>query len=670
MLQKLLLLLTLCLTTIGFSQTVVINEIDADTPGSDTEEFIELKSFDTGGVAQPNYSLNGYVLVFYNGSNNWVYRTIDLDGYVTDINGIIHFGNAEVSPSPAGDIPNNGIQNGPDAVAIYLGDDTDFPIDTATFDIPNLVDAIAHGTSDTAPAPLMSALGISVYVDENDGPGAIDADSVQRKNDGTYEVKEATPGVNNDGSGIVLNYVTVSTSQPSYTEGDSFNIVFTTSEPVQGEALIMNFSLTNENFSVGDFSGGLTVSIPVGQTTTQTGITLYDDSSDEGDEEALFQFATLPTGYVANNDNFIIRIYDINFATDPWGTPLNPTFDECTPQIPVGYYDSLEGLSGAALKQELQDIIADPSIVRLHSYADIWEILNAADRNPENNNQVWTIYREEPMAKLDQQNSSSVVGKWNREHIFCQSRGGFEVAMGDTADGISVWTSTGPNSTVDGVSDAHHIRAVNGQENSSRNNKNYGTVASGTVYTGPVGTQGSWKGDVARALFYMAVRFNGLNVVNGDPSEYLVDGTTPSGNIGDLATLLSWNVSDPADDFEMNRNNVIYDWQMNRNPFIDHPLLADYIFGANYGDPWNSALSNGSFTENTIKVYPNPTTDYLIVNGVQGMAKVEMYNLTGQIVLEQEFESEIRLNIDLASGVYFVKIKQQARAITKKIVVK
>ena len=44
--------------------------------------------------------------------------------------------------------------------------------------------------------------------------------------------------------------------------------------------------------------------------------------------------------------------------------------------------------------------------------------------------------------------------------------------------------------------------------------------------------------------FYMAVRFNGLNVLNGDPSEYLPSTTTSSGNIGDLATLLSWNVSD------------------------------------------------------------------------------------------------------------------------------
>jgi hypothetical protein len=102
----------------------------------------------------------------------------------------------------------------------------------------------------------------------------------------------------------------------------------------------------------------------------------------------------------ANNDNILIRVYDINFATDPWGTPLNPTDGIVTPQIPAGYYDSLEGLSGATLKQAVQDIIANPAVVRLHSYADMWEVLRDSDRNPENNNQIWAMYIEAPMAKV------------------------------------------------------------------------------------------------------------------------------------------------------------------------------------------------------------------------------------------------------------------------------
>ena len=667
--QKLLIYLFLLLGTTLYSQ-LVINEIDSDDAGTDDEEFVELKS------ATPNFSLDGYVLVFFNAtgsapySGNLSYNAIDLDGYETDFNGIFHLGNSLVSPAPLKIFLNQTVQNGPDVVALYLGNESDFPSNTPAT-ASNLVNALAYSDNGTRqPTALMTTLGITTCTNEN-ATSSVTTHSIQRKNDGTYEVKLPTPGRNNDGSGIVPNYITVSTSQSSYNEGDSFNLVFTSSQPVQNQDLIMNFTLNNGNFTNLDFSGGLTVMIPVGGTTTQTGIILANDGIDEGDEEMKFVLQSLPIGYVSYNNNTIFRVYDANFATDPWGTPLNPTYNVVTPTIPAGYYDSLEGLSGNALKLELQNIIANPAVVRLHSYADIWEIIRTSDRNPENSNQIWDMYLEIPMAKLDQQNTSSIVGKWNREHIFCQSRGGFEVANGDTADGINVWTTTSAASTVDGVSDAHHIRAENGQENSSRNNKNYGPTTTSTVYSGPAGTQGSWRGDVARALFYMAVRFDGLNVVNGDPSEYLPGGppNVASGNIGDLATLLTWNTTDPSDDFEMNRNNYIYTWQMNRNPFIDYPLLADYIFGANFGQPWSSTLSTQNTIENRVVVYPNPASEYLIVSGLDGSSRVEIYTITGQLVQSQDFENEIQLNLDLNTGMYLVKVTNGIQSTTKKIIV-
>lgn len=629
-------------------------------------EFVELKS-DT-----PNFSLDGYVLVFFNAgstapySNSVSYYAIDLDGYETDFNGIFHIGNNSVSPAPLKIFPNSTVQNGPDVVALYLGNDNDFPLNT-TATTTNLINALAYSGNSTQPSAMMTTLGITVCTNENIN-GLVTSQSIQRKNDGTYEVKAPTPGMNNDGSGITPNYITVSTSQSSYNEGDSFNFIFTTSQPVQNQNLIMNFTLNNGNFTMSDFSGGLTVMIPVGETTAQTGIILINDGIDEGDEEMKFVLQSLPIGYVSYNNNTIFRVYDANFTTDPWGTPLNPTYNIVAPTIPIGYYDSLEGLAGNALKQELQNIIANPTVVRLHSYADIWEILKSSDRNPQNNNQVWCIYTEVPYAKLDQQNTSSIVGKWNREHIFCQSRGGFEVANGDTADGINVWLPTSASNTVDGVSDAHHIRAVSGQENSSRNNKNYGSVNTSTVYAGPDGTQGSWRGDVARSLFYMAVRFESLNVVNGDPIE--LSSGNPSYQIGDLATLLTWNTSDPRDDFEMNRNNYIYTWQMNRNPFIDYPSLADYIFGANFGQPWSRTLSTQTPIENRVAVYPNPASEFLIISGLEGTSKVEIFTVTGQLLQTENFENETRVRLDLSAGMYLVKLSNGTQTTTRKIIVK
>ncbi|WP_396164541.1 endonuclease [Flavobacterium sp.] len=647
---------------------VVINEIDTDTPSSDVLEFVEIKS------ATPNFSLNGYVLVFFNAgssspySNTASYYALDLDGYSTDINGIATFGNPAISPSPQAIFPNATLQNGPDVVALYQDNASNFSTNTSAT-ATNLIDAIAYSNSgNTQPSALMTTLGISVCVNENATSSAV-THSIQRKNDGTYEVKIPTPGRPNDGSGIQLNTVTVTTSQSSYNEGQSFAIVFTTSQPIQNQPLVINLTLVNGNFLTNDYSGGLSVTIPVGSSTTQTMIQITDDTTDEGDEELLIDIQNVPSGYVINNDNIIIRIYDNDYSVQTFGTPLNPTFGLVTPTIPTGYYAALEGLSGSALKQALQNIIANPSVVRLHSYADIWDIIRTADQNPLNSNQVWCMYMESPMAKLDQQNGSSIVGKWNREHIFCQSRGGFEVALNDSADGINFWSSTSAAAVVDGVSDAHHIRVENGQENSSRNNKNYGTVNSATVYMGPTNTQGSWHGDVARALFYMAVRFNGLNLLNGDPSEYLPNTTTASGNIGDLATLLAWHHTDPRDDYEMNRNNYVYTWQMNRNPFIDYPLLADYLFGVNYGQQWFSTLSNPLISLTNVVVYPNPTSDFIKISGVEGFASAKVVTLTGQLLQSFEFEHEILWKCNWNPGLYLITITQGSQTITKKIVV-
>lgn len=665
--KKLLFTLFLVISTLSYSQ-VVINEIDPDTPSADTKEIIELKS------ATANFSLDGYVLVLYNAtstapySGTLSYYAIDLDGYSTDINGNFLIGNVLLSPTPSISIPDAMLQNGPDVIALYLGDATSFPIGT-TATATGLVDAIAYSNSATTqPTALMTALNLTVCVNENATSNAANH-SIQRKVDGTYEVKLPTPGMNNDGSGIPLNYMTTTFNASNYTEGQNVVITFTTTTPVTSTTTF-TIALNNGNFNSSDFSFDTNnqVTINSGSNTATKTITLIDDVLEEGDEELVLFISGLPVDVIANNNSIVRRVADTDFQIANFGTPLAPTYGQVSSTAPIGYYASLEGLSGAALKQAVQDIIANPSVVHLHSYADMWDIIRVADTNPLNSGQIWDMYLEVPMSKIDQQQGSSIVGKWNREHIFPQSRGGFVVAEGDFAEGINVWNTTSAASTVDGVSDAHHIRAENGQENSSRNNKNYGTVNSATVYAGPAGTQGSWRGDVARASFYMAVRFNGLNVVNGDPSE--TTGSNPSGNIGDLATLLTWNVSDKSDDFEMNRNNYVYTWQNNRNPFIDYPLLADYIFGANYGQPWFAALASESFETNAIKVFPNPASEHIFVSGLTGTSKVQIFSISGAKVLETTINTDQMLPINFESGMYFVKVSNEEKQIVKKIIVK
>jgi hypothetical protein len=658
MIKKYLLFLSLIGSFASYSQIVIINEIDSDTPSIDNLEFVELKT------QSPNTSLNGYVFVCFNGNPNSgfltslkSYYTMSLDGLTTDANGLVLIGSNDVSPYPSRTFGDNLLQNGADAIAIYTGTVDDFP-DGTLATTTNLVHALAYDTSDSDATELMALLGLTVQYNENEN-GNQTTESIQRKNDGMYETKFPTPGVPNDGSGIVFNGITISVPPAVYNEGSAVPITFTTQNPV-ATALTFSFTLNNSGFNTSDFTGNTTVVIPQGQTTVTTIITTIDDTLDEGDEEMKIRFGTLPSGFIRLNDNLKIEIIDNDFFVAPWGTPLNPTYGVVTSTAPSGYYASLEGKSGAILKQAIQDIIANPAVVRSHNYGDVNTILQTSDQNPLNGNEVWLMYKEIPRSKLLIQTTGNGVGKWNREHIYPQSRGGFANGTDDVADGISVWEATSAAVLLHGHSDAHSLRAEDATENSTRNNSDFGLGD----YNGFAGNAGSWKGDVARAVFYMSIRYNGLDVVNGNPPD------TTVGQLGDLATLLTWNTQDPSDDFEMNRNNFIYTWQVNRNPFIDFPQLANYVWGANAGQTWFASLANTTNEALSLMVYPNPASNYFMISGTTENGTVELINVSGQIILKKEFTPNQQIDLNVATGIYFAKIKVGGKEDFKKLIIK
>jgi hypothetical protein len=140
---------------------IVINELDADQTSIDTGEFVELYD---GGVG--NSSLTGLVVVFYSGANDLSYAAFDLDGYTTDAAGYFTLGNAAV---PGVDLvfPGNTLQNGPDAVAFYSGDASQFPNGTP-ITTTNLLDAVVYDTSDPDDPELLMLLNSGQpQVDEN-----------------------------------------------------------------------------------------------------------------------------------------------------------------------------------------------------------------------------------------------------------------------------------------------------------------------------------------------------------------------------------------------------------------------------------------------------------------------------------------------------------------------
>ncbi|AWA30875.1 ribonuclease [Flavobacterium magnum] len=653
--MKKILLAALLLTGFaGFSQ-LVINEIEADTPSTDVMEFVELKS------VTPNFSLNGYVLVMFNGTTNGdaatSYLALDLDGYTTDANGIFLIGNSQVSPSPAIVVNNGAIQNGPDGAGIYLGNASDFPFNTVAT-TTNLIHGVAYSNSNTVqPTALMTAMNLSGFTNENVN-GAAATQSIQRKNDGTFEVKPPTPGMPNDGSGVGSNGITIAVAPSNLVEGSGFNVIFTTQTAVAAD-LAFSFTLANGSFTTGDYTGSLTAVIPAGANTISKAFQLTDDTVDEGDEIMKVSMGSVPSGYSKLNDNVEFRVHDNDYVVQPWGTPLNPTYGLASSTAPTGYYASLEGKSGAVLKQAIQDIIANPAVVRKQNYGDVFDILKEADQNPENGSEVWLMYVEQPRSKIDYQTGTSgAVGFWNREHIYAQSRGGFTNGTSSTANGIDNWDPTSADDILAGHADGHHIRAEDSPENSLRSERNYGVD-----YNGPAGTAGSWHGDVARAIFYMCVRYNGLNVVNGDPAN------DPDGFIGDLATLLTWNMSDVSDDFEMNRNNVVYNWQKNRNPFIDYPLLAEYLWGSHAGETWFAALATSDNPEVKVGLYPNPVQDQLMIAGLPS-GTIEIFNVTGSLVFKSDFTERTSIQVALPSGMYVAKISSEGKSVVKKLLVR
>lgn len=648
--KKLIVLLLIFFISHPLSSQIVINELDCDTPGVDDKEFIEIKS------ETPKFSLNGYIIVFFNGSSsggNSSYFSIDLNGYKTDLNGIFLIGSNSVSPVPQLLISENTIQNGADAVAIYKSDINAFPERTlATTE--NLIDALVYDTNDPDAESLMALLGETEQINEGMN-GKKNTESIQRANDGTYYAALPTPRQLNDGSGIVLNGLSISFSEEQYIEGSQIELIFNTELNVS-ENLDIEFTLNNGSFDNEDYSGNVSVTIPKDQNTTSTTISIIDDIIDEGDEVMVIRLPKLPDIFIALNDNIEIRIVDNDFKIAPWGTPINPTYDKVESTQPVDYYNSLNGLSDNDLRNQLQNIVANPDLVRAQTYSDIIEILKEADQSPTNSNQVWMVYTEQTRPKLDFQTSSDNNGKWNREHTFPRSLGGFySIKDDDVFDGKDIFWNTNADSLRHANSDAHGLRVVDGRENSRRGNQHYGE------YNGPDGNLGSFKGDVARSVLYMALRYNGLEIVNGFPDSL--------GKMGDLATILDWHRNDPPDDYEMNRNNIVFEWQYNRNPFIDEPDLVEYIWGDKVGNIWNETKVNDTEINN-IFIYPNPTTNNIFIEGITSNSIIEVYSILGNKIITKRAKTDINIDLNAESGMYIVLINTKDKVITKKVIVR
>ena len=140
--------------TVISTPTVVINELNADNVGVDNQEFIEL-------FGNANESLSGLCVVLIDGTTLTNYAAFDLDNYSTDAYGFFVLGEAAVNQVdyvfPGASAV---VQNGADAVAIYVGNASEFPNGSA-ITTSNLKDAVVYGTEDLQNNSLIAALGLN-----------------------------------------------------------------------------------------------------------------------------------------------------------------------------------------------------------------------------------------------------------------------------------------------------------------------------------------------------------------------------------------------------------------------------------------------------------------------------------------------------------------------------
>ncbi|GAA1605045.1 endonuclease I family protein [Actinoplanes couchii] len=227
------------------------------------------------------------------------------------------------------------------------------------------------------------------------------------------------------------------------------------------------------------------------------------------------------------------------------------------------YYAAAAGLSGERLKTALHGIISTGATAL--PYAGVWAALKETDEDPANPSNVILLYSGTSRSKA---RNGGGRGDWNREHVWAKSHGQFG-------------TRTGAGT------DLHHLRPEDVTVNSTRGNLDFDNGGSAVeIATKNRMDRDSWeprdevKGDVARMIFYMAVRYEG-----GDTfADLEVDDRTSRGGeprMGRVSALLKWNRQDLPDQFERRRNQIIFDrYQHNRNPFVDHPEWVDSIFGA------------------------------------------------------------------------------------------
>lgn len=274
-------------------------------------------------------------------------------------------------------------------------------------------------------------------------------------------------------------------------------------------------------------------------------------------------------------------------------------------------------------------------------------VYGSSNSSPGSNPYVHALYVNRNVTNQTRAWGNHNQDQWgiNQEHIWAKSCGFNDnsPAVGARGDIMHLWAGNGK---VNGTYHSNYYYGYVDKTKSYDDAKDYATTLSGNLkgYSKTKGgsytvfePQDSDKGDIARAIFYMAARYNNLsgsdsdgfdagnpnleivNELNWEPGTSYTSSSTKKGQMGILQDLLEWNRLDPPDTWEIHRNNLLYkNFTNNRNPFIDFPEWAEFIWGKSTDGSYSST-STGS---------ANPSNDNINTFSGGGAATVSSVSIS------------------------------------------
>ena len=332
---------------------------------------------------------------------------------------------------------------------------------------------------------------------------------------------------------------------------------------------------------------------------------------------------------------------------------------------PTNYYNAAVGYTEAALKTKLFSIVGSHT---KRTYPNLWTDFQTTDKRADG--KVWDMYSNCSFTFGTHQDSgsggTSECQYYNREHSMPKN-----------------WFNETKEDTTYMYSDLFHLYPTDKYVNNQRGNYPFGETSStattygngsklgNSTFAGYTGTVfepiDEYKGDFARTYFYMVTAYE--NRINSWISGQLAGNKYPGLSNWSISLLLKWNAQDPVSTKETNRNNAVYGIQKNRNPFIDHPELAEYIWGNKKGTPW-SLTSGVDALKIEFSIGPNPVQNKLNIRTDEHDMTCSIFDLNGRLLMEKSLSGSSEVVVDvLENGMYLIKLTKGERNSIQKFII-